>query len=157
MNRRQKVAIALFVLLLAGSLVYADDITTQGWIDGPFFDLLGRFGNLYLAYTATAYSIGRILLMIDLGLMAIMWALNGGEVQKELNKRLLTIFIITAMMIWYPSIMTNVMKFAQNVGLVPVRSALRDAQATMQSQADTLLKAYYEKVAKGDKNSKVPA
>ena len=56
--------------------------------------------------------------------MAIMWALNGGEVQKELNKRLLTIFIITAMMMWYPSIMTGVMKFAQNVGLVPVKAAL---------------------------------
>ena len=90
-------------LIFAPALLQADDITTQGWIDGPFFDLLGRFGDLYSSYTATAYSIGRILLMVDLGLMAIMWALNGGEVQKELNKRLLTIFIITAMMIWYPS------------------------------------------------------
>ena len=95
--------------------------------------------------------------MVDLGLMAIMWALNGGEVQKELNKRLLTIFIITAMMIWYPSIMTGVMKFAQNVGLVPVKAALSDAQATMQSKADALLQAYYEKVAKGDKDAKVPS
>ena len=155
---RRKTAFLLLVFtLLGGALAYADDITTQGWIDGPFFDLLGRFGSLYSAYTATAYSIGRILLVIDLGLMAIMWALNGGEVQKELNKRLLTIFIITAMMIWYPSIMTNVMKFAQNVGLVPVRAALSDAQAMMQKQADALLKAYYEKVAKGDKNAKVPS
>ena len=156
MSKRQRIILSTLVLLLAGSLSFADDITTQGWIDGPFFDLLGRFGNLYAAYTATAYSIGRILLMIDLGLMAIMWALNGGEVQKELNKRLLTIFIITVMMIWYPSIMTNLMKFAQNVGLVPVRSALQDAQTTMQNQADTLMKAYYEKVAKGDKSAKVP-
>ena len=143
-------------LIFVPAALHADDITTQGWIDGPFFDLLGRFGDLYSSYTATAYSIGRILLMVDLGLMAIMWALNGGEVQKELNKRLLTIFIITAMMIWYPSIMTNIMKFAQNVGLVPVRSALKDAQNVMQAQADALLKSYYEKVAKGDKSAKVP-
>jgi len=92
-----------------------------------------------------------------LGLMAIMWALNGGEVQKELNKRLLTIFIITAMMIWYPSVMTGVMKFAQNVGLVPVKSALQDAQAAMQAKADALLRDYYEKVARGDKDAKVPS
>ena len=111
---------------------------------------------MYSSYTATAYSIGRILLMVDLGLMAIMWALNGGEVQKELNKRLLTIFVITAMMMWYPSIMTGVMKFAQNVGLVPVKAALSDAQATMQAKADALLRAYYEKVEKGDKDAKVP-
>ena len=156
-SRKKTTLLVLVFLFFSGVLTFADDITTQGWIDGPFFDLLGRFGSLYSAYTATAYSIGRILLMIDLGLMAIMWALNGGEVQKELNKRLLTIFIITAMMIWYPSIMTNVMKFAQNVGLVPVRSALRDAQTTMQNQADALLKTYYEKVATGDKNAKVPS
>ncbi len=157
MRRRSRIAlIVALVFLIMPAAIHADDITTQGWIDGPFFDLLGRFGDLYSAYTATAYSIGRILLMIDLGLMAIMWALNGGEVQKELNKRLLTIFIITAMMIWYPSIMTNIMKFAQNVGLVPVRSALKDAQNVMLAQADALLKSYYEKVAKGDKSAKVP-
>lgn len=114
MSNKRRITFAIAALLfLAPVVVHADDITTQGWIDGPFFDLLGRFGDLYAAYTATAYSIGRILLMVDLGLMAIMWALNGGEVQKELNKRLLTIFIITAMMIWYPSIMTGVMKFAR--------------------------------------------
>src|SRR5208337_3313572 len=157
MRRRSRIAlIVALVFLIMPAALHADDITSQGWIDGPFFDLLGRFGDLYSAYTATAYSIGRILLMIDLGLMAIMWALNGGEVQKELNKRLLTIFIITAMMIWYPSIMTGVMKFAQNVGLVPVKAALTDAQATMQAKADALLNSYYEKVAKGDKSAKVP-
>jgi len=90
MGSRKTAVVVLVFLFSAGALTFADDITTQGWIDGPFFDLLGRFGSLYSAYTATAYSIGRILLMIDLGLMAIMWALNGGEVQKELNKRLLT-------------------------------------------------------------------
>ena len=95
--------------------------------------------------------------MVDLGLMAIMWALNGGEVQKELNKRLLTIFIITAMMMWYPSIMTGVMKFAQALGMVPVKSALVDAQNTMQAKADALLRDYYEKVARGDKSAKVPS
>ena len=158
MSRRDRTVLFLMAfLILAPAVTQADDITTQGWIDGPFFDLLGRFGDLYSSYTVTAYSIGRILLMVDLGLMAIMWALNGGEVQKELNKRLLTIFIITAMMIWYPSIMTGVMKFAQNVGLVPVKSALKDVQATMQSKADALLRDYYEKVAKGDKDAKVPS
>ena len=157
MSRGKRIALSIAVLLfIMPVVIHADDITSQGWIDGPFFDLLGRFGDLYAAYTSTAYSIGRILLMIDLGLMAIMWALDGGEVQKELNKRLLTIFIITAMMIWYPSIMTNIMKFAQNVGLVPVRAALTDAQNVMQSQADALLRGYYEKVAKGDKNAKIP-
>ena len=154
-NRRLALSIVV-ILFFAPVVMHADDITTQGWIDGPFFDLLGRFGDLYSSYTATAYSIGRILLMLDLGLMAIMWALNGGEVQKELNKRLLTIFVITAMMMWYPSIMTGVMKFAQNVGLVPVKSALADAQATMQAKADALLRDYYEKVARGDKSAKVP-
>jgi type IV secretion system protein TrbL len=158
MSRRNKVAIAAAVLLSTGvPWAFAGDITTQGWIDGPFFDLLGRFGNLYASYTATAYGIGRILLMVDLGLMAVLWALNGGEVQKELNKRLLTVLLVTVMMVWYPSIMMGVMKFAQNVGLVPVRTALSDAQATMQSQAEKLLKDYYEKVAKGDKNAKVPS
>ena len=158
MNNRRRIVFSIAALLLFTPVViHADDITTQGWIDGPFFDLLGRFGDLYAAYTATAYSIGRILLMVDLGLMAIMWALNGGEVQKELNKRLLTIFIITAMMIWYPSIMTGVMKFAQALGMVPVKSALRDAQNTMQAKADALLRDYYEKVARGDKNAKVPS
>ena len=157
MRNNRRLALSIVVLLFfAPVMMHADDITTQGWIDGPFFDLLGRFGDLYASYTATAYSIGRILLMLDLGLMAIMWALNGGEVQKELNKRLLTIFIITAMMMWYPSIMTGVMKFAQNVGLVPVKSALADAQATMQAKADALLRDYYEKVARGDKSAKVP-
>src|SRR5271157_3060595 len=132
MSRRDRTILFLITFLIFAPVVMqADDITTQGWIDGPFFDLLGRFGDLYSSYTATAYSIGRILLMVDLGLMAIMWALNGGEVQKELNKRLLTIFIITAMMIWYPSVMTGVMKFAQALGLVPVKAALSDAEATM--------------------------
>ena len=158
MSRPRRIALSISaLLLLAPAVIHADDITTQGWIDGPFFDLLGRFGDLYASYTATAYSIGRILLMVDLGLMAIMWALNGGEVQKELNKRLLTIFIVTSMMIWYPSIMTGVMKFAQNVGLVPVRAALKDAQATMQAKAEALLKSYYEKVARGDKDAKIPS
>ncbi|MGA2765110.1 MAG: type IV secretion system protein [Spirochaetia bacterium] len=156
-NSRRLALTVVVLLLLTPVVIHADDITTQGWIDGPFFDLLGRFGDLYSAYTATAYSLGRILLMVDLGLMAIMWALNGGEVQKELNKRLLTIFIITAMMIWYPSVMTGVMKFAQNVGLVPVKSALQDAQAAMQAKADALLRDYYEKVARGDKDAKVPS
>jgi type IV secretion system protein TrbL len=157
MNRKRIALFLMAFLIFVPAALQADDITTQGWIDGPFFDLLGRFGDLYSSYTATAYSIGRILLMVDLGLMAIMWALNGGEVQKELNKRLLTIFVITAMMIWYPSIMTGVMKFAQNVGLAPVKAALSDAQATMQAKADALLQAYYEKVAKGDKDAKVPS
>ena len=157
MSRSRRVTISISVLLLLfPAMIHADDITTQGWIDGPFFDLLGRFGDLYASYTVTAYSIGRILLMVDLGLMAIMWALNGGEVQKELNKRLLTIFIVTSMMIWYPSIMTGVMKFAQNIGLVPVKAALRDAQTVMQAKAEALLKDYYEKVAKGDKDAKIP-
>jgi hypothetical protein len=138
-SRRVSISVSL-LLLLVPAMIHADDITTKGWIDGPFFDLLGRFGDLYASYTVTAYSIGRILLMVDLGLMAIMWALNGGEVQKELNKRLLTIFIVTAMMIWYPSIMTGAMKFAQNVGLVPVKAALRDAQTVMQAKAEALLK-----------------
>ena len=60
MSRKEREGAVIFlVLLLLGSVLYADDITTQGWIDGPFFDLLGRFGNLYSAYTATAYSIGQ--------------------------------------------------------------------------------------------------
>jgi type IV secretory pathway TrbL component len=157
MSRAKRILVAAALLLtFAAASGAAQEIGTQGWIDGPFFELLGRFGELYSAYTATAYGIGRILLMVDLGLMAIMWALNGGEVQKELNRRLLTILVVTVMMVWYPSIMTGVMRFAQEVGLVPVRAALKDAQATMQAQAEGLLKDYYEKVAKGDRSAKVP-
>src|SRR5258706_6392524 len=100
MSRKKKVCVVVVVAILGGaSAAYAGDITTQGWIDGPFFDLLGRFGDLYSSYTATAYGIGRILLMVDLGLMAVLWALNGGGVQKELNRPVLTGLAVTAMMI----------------------------------------------------------
>ena len=59
-SRKKTTLLVLVFLFFSGVLTFADDITTQGWIDGPFFDLLGRFGSLYSAYTATAYSIGRI-------------------------------------------------------------------------------------------------
>ena len=61
-SSRRVALVVTAMLILAPVVVRADDITTQGWIDGPFFDLLGRFGDLYSSYTATAYSIGRILL-----------------------------------------------------------------------------------------------
>ena len=45
MSRSRRVTISISVLLLlVPAMIHADDITTQGWIDGPFFDLLGGSG-----------------------------------------------------------------------------------------------------------------
>lgn len=77
------------------------------WVDGPFFDLLSQLGNLMGYFITQAWFIGRIIMLFNLGMMAIKYAIKGQGLGEEFTKLTIAFISFWILINAYPSVISG--------------------------------------------------
>ena len=78
----------------------------MSWLDGPFFDLLGRFADMATYWYAQAIFVGQIIMALAICFNAMKWAF-GAEIQKDVIKLLMSMVVCLFLMYNYVNIMSG--------------------------------------------------
>ena len=116
----------------------------KGYFDNAFFGVLNYLYSNFFIYAAVAVSLARLLLIINLGVLAVIFLFGMGEVYKELVKRLFTILVVSYCLYGWATIYTVTTELTLSVANVPVKSMLGNIQYAMADQMDEMYKRYME-------------